>query len=245
MLYNLTDVNQIAQFSRSYVRSRFPLKPPVTKRRGRSFWWSKTRRLRPHASIICCNETAIVVEVAPDGQSALELIAERKPALVLSDIVMPVMDGYEMCRQIKGQLAMAEVNVILLTSLWDASDIVKGLQSGADYYLTKPYEDEFLLATLKNALAQPAPKNPEEPEIEINLNEQSYLISSTRLQMLHPAAFNLWQRGAAEPAVNRIAARVEFGQLALGGAAGANQSSRAANCARPTRACSTRPRATA
>ena len=125
------------------------------------------------------------VEVAPDGQSALEFIAGQKPNLVLSDIVMPVMDGYEMCRQLKNRAEMADVNVILLTSLWDASDIVKGLQSGADYYLTKPYEDEYLLSTLKNALAQPAPTNPEEPEIEINLNEQSYLISSTRLQMLH------------------------------------------------------------
>lgn len=125
------------------------------------------------------------VEIASDGQLALEALARRKPTLVLSDIVMPVMDGYEMCRALKSDLATADINVILLTSLWDAADIVKGLQSGADYYLTKPYEEDYLLSTVKSALSQPPASDADEAEIEINLNDQRYLISSTRLQMLH------------------------------------------------------------
>ena len=125
------------------------------------------------------------VEIASDGQGALDAIAQRKPALILSDIVMPVMDGYEMCRQLKSAPELADINVVLLTSLWDASDIVKGLQSGADYYLTKPYDDNFLLETVRNALSQPVGQGADEAEIEVSLNDTRYLISSTRLQMLH------------------------------------------------------------
>ena len=90
-----------------------------------------------------------------------------------------------MCRRLKNAPEWAGVNVVLLTSLWDASDIVKGLQSGADYYLTKPYDDEFLLETVKNALNQPVAQDADEAEIEVNLNDQRYLINSTRFQMLH------------------------------------------------------------
>ena len=125
------------------------------------------------------------VEVAPDGQHALEVAARRRPDLVIADIVMPVMDGYAMCAAFKREPDLREVGVMLLTSLWDASDIMRGLQSGADYYLTKPYADEYLITTVKDALALPRRLPSAEAAIEIELEDQRYSISANRLQMLH------------------------------------------------------------
>ena len=125
------------------------------------------------------------VQVASNGSRALEMMGERVPDLVVADIVMPIMDGYELCHAIKNELSFNEVGVLLLTSLWDASDIVKGLQSGADYYLTKPYDEDYLIDTIKTALAQPRHCNGDDSEIEIELEDNRYSIGASRLQMLH------------------------------------------------------------
>ncbi len=125
------------------------------------------------------------VQVASDGVCALEMMADRIPDLVVADIMMPLMNGYELCRAIKNEPLFIEVGVVLLTSLWDASDIVKGLQSGADYYLTKPYDEEYLIDTIKIALAQPRHCDGDDSEIEIELENNRYAIGASRLQMLH------------------------------------------------------------
>src|SRR5436305_12563705 len=85
------------------------------------------------------------VTVAGDGAAALAAARSRKPALVVSDVDMPVMGGYEMCRAMKDDAGLADVPVVLLTSLSEASDVLRGLEAGADYYLTKPYDDADLL----------------------------------------------------------------------------------------------------
>ena len=125
------------------------------------------------------------VQVASNGSRALEMMSERTPDLVIADIVMPIMDGYELCRAIKDEPLFNEVGVVLLTSLWDASDIVKGLQSGADYYLTKPYDEDYLIDTIQSALAQPRHCDGDASEIEIELESNRYSIGASRLQMLH------------------------------------------------------------
>ena len=125
------------------------------------------------------------VQVASNGSCALEMMAQRVPDLVVADIMMPLMDGYELCRAIKNEPSLCEVGVVLLTSLWDASDIVKGLQSGADYYLTKPYDEDYLANTIQTALAQPRHCDGEASEIEIELENHRYSIGASRLQMLH------------------------------------------------------------
>ena len=78
---------------------------------------------------------------------------ERAPVLVISDIVMPGMDGYEFCSKLKSHPTLKEVPVILLTSLRDPLDIIKGLQSGADNFITKPYEEQYLLSRIHYLLA--------------------------------------------------------------------------------------------
>ena len=83
--------------------------------------------------------------VAENGQAALDQVPVFSPDLVISDIVMPVMDGYELCRRIKTDANLARLPVLLLTSLSDPKDVLKGLESRADNFVVKPYEEKPLL----------------------------------------------------------------------------------------------------
>jgi two-component system cell cycle sensor histidine kinase/response regulator CckA len=97
-------------------------------------------------------EAGYATDVAPDGQAALNRVAGQAYDLVVSDIRMPGMDGYELCRRIKTELGKRQLPVMLLTSLGDPMDIVRGLEAGADNYVTKPYEPAHLLARIANML---------------------------------------------------------------------------------------------
>ena len=89
---------------------------------------------------------------APDGTAAIEALRAGRVDLVLSDIVMPGMNGYELCRRIKTELALPDLPVVLLTGLSDPMDIVRGLECGADNYITKPYERSHLLERVRQVL---------------------------------------------------------------------------------------------
>ena len=89
------------------------------------------------------------VRVARDGEEGLSVARAERPDIILTDILMPRMDGYEFCRRVKNEPLMQGVPVVLLTVLADPSDIIRGLNSQADSYLTKPYDDSTLLATVK------------------------------------------------------------------------------------------------
>lgn len=88
-------------------------------------------------------------EVAENGQVALERMPGFDPHLVISDIVMPVMDGYELCRRIKTDPSLVGVPVLLLTSLSDPRDVLKGLENMADNFVVKPYDENLLLARIE------------------------------------------------------------------------------------------------
>lgn len=92
------------------------------------------------------------VVVARDGTAALGLVPTERFDLVLSDIVMPGMTGYEVCRRIKRDLGHPDLPVVLLTGLSDPMDIVRGLECGADNYITKPYERAHLLGRVRQVL---------------------------------------------------------------------------------------------
>ena len=94
-------------------------------------------------------EHGYAVAVAGNGKDALASLKAHQPAMVISDIIMPVMDGYEMCRALKQDGMLRDIPVILLTSLSDAEDIVRGLEVGADYYCTKPCDEEHLLSRIE------------------------------------------------------------------------------------------------
>nr|WP_314542888.1 EAL domain-containing protein [uncultured Massilia sp.] len=96
------------------------------------------------------------VRIAADGLAALEQMRACRPDLVLSDIAMPRMDGYALCRAIKDDAALADVPVVLLTNLSTLQDIVRSLEVGADAFLRKPYEPEELFARVRRLLEQRA-----------------------------------------------------------------------------------------
>ena len=93
------------------------------------------------------------VTATANGREALAALAVQVPTLVITDINMPEMDGYELCRRIKDDAALQQVPVILLTSLSDPQDILKGLECGADNFIVKPYDEEFLLSRIQYVLA--------------------------------------------------------------------------------------------
>src|SRR6266478_2074464 len=88
-----------------------------------------------------------------NGREALDTLRQRKPTLVITDITMPEIDGYELCRRIRAEEQLAELPVILLTALSDPQDVFKGLECGADNFITKPYEENNLLARIHYLLA--------------------------------------------------------------------------------------------
>ena len=88
------------------------------------------------------------VIVAKDGKEALHLVNELKPSLVISDIIMPEMNGYELCKRIKADKNTRDIPVILLTSLSNSEDVIEGISCGADNFLTKAYCNDYLLSLI-------------------------------------------------------------------------------------------------
>ena len=125
------------------------------------------------------------VRVAGNGHEALKMAREQRPTLVISDVVMPQMNGYEMCSHLKSDAVLKDLPVILLTSLADITDLVLGLMAQADYYLTKPYSPDYLLATITSVLQQPLASDEENsPLLDVTIGEARHEIVASRRQML-------------------------------------------------------------
>ncbi|HRZ86924.1 MAG TPA: response regulator [bacterium] len=92
------------------------------------------------------------VAIAYDGQSALRMIEQEKPDLILLDIMMPHIDGFELCERLKGDERTRLIPIIMITALSDLSDKVKGIEVGADDFVTKPFNDTILFARIKSLL---------------------------------------------------------------------------------------------
>ena len=93
-----------------------------------------------------------IVITADDGQEALEIVEEYHPDLIVTDIVMPRMNGYELVRQVRQKPAFRLLPVILLTARIKTQERILGYQSGCDLYLPKPFELEELAAAIRNLL---------------------------------------------------------------------------------------------
>jgi response regulator RpfG family c-di-GMP phosphodiesterase len=92
------------------------------------------------------------VHLAEDGPQALEMARDLRPDVVLLDIGLPGMDGYEVCRRVKGDAATAEIPIVMITALNELKDKLAGFEAGADDYLTKPFFTKELLARLRKHL---------------------------------------------------------------------------------------------
>ncbi|MEJ2199449.1 MAG: response regulator transcription factor, partial [Desulfuromonadaceae bacterium] len=105
-------------------------------------------------------------DMATTGEDGLEMARQLLPDLILLDLMLPVLDGFEVCLELKKNLATASIPVIMLTAKGEEEDIVKGLEMGADDYVTKPFSPQVLLARVKTVLRRAGDakeKNPDSP----------------------------------------------------------------------------------
>ena len=93
------------------------------------------------------------VYLARNGEEALGQIEARLPDLVLLDVMMPLRSGYEVCRRIREQPEWQHIKIVMLSAKGRDAEVAKGLASGADAYVTKPFSTRELVATIKKLLA--------------------------------------------------------------------------------------------
>ena len=126
------------------------------------------------------------VTVAHDGRQALAIALADPPNLVMSDIRMPVMNGYELCRAIKGNPDLAHIPVILLSVLSEPDDIIEAVNAGADSYTIKPYTEASLLGRINSLLSRPTRAGARSSEaLEVEYGGKVHHIASEPQQMLN------------------------------------------------------------
>jgi two-component system cell cycle sensor histidine kinase/response regulator CckA len=127
------------------------------------------------------------ISLAGNGKEALALLAKHKQEIVISDIIMPEMDGYELCRQIKADERLKNIPVILVTRLSEPRDVIRGLECGADNFITKPYDEKFLLSRIQYLILNRELRKREDVQmaIQVSFAGEKYNITSDRLQILN------------------------------------------------------------
>jgi PAS domain S-box-containing protein len=127
------------------------------------------------------------VTAARNGREAVESLKRRRVDVVISDVMMPEMDGFELCRALRADPSLHSIPVILATSLSDPEDVLRGLESGADNFIVKPYEESHLLSRVRYILANKLIKESDKSEMGLNIffGGRTYNITSTRLQILN------------------------------------------------------------
>ena len=111
-----------------------------------------------------------VCELAANGREGLAAAHEHQPSLIISDIVMPEMDGCEMTRVIKEDRSVGNIPIILVSSLSNPEDVVRAINAGADYYMIKPYNKDFFLTSVKAILDTLPREMASEPPIELDFS---------------------------------------------------------------------------
>ena len=144
-------------------------------------------RMQARMLIRRLEEAGHTVRWGENGALALALAKERRPDIIVSDIEMPEMTGYEFCKAAKSDPALKTVPFILLSTLSDPIDIIRGLDSGADNYVTKPYEPDYLLGRMNSLLASPleSADDASATMLEVTLAGQMFRVKAGRQQVLN------------------------------------------------------------
>lgn len=98
-------------------------------------------------------DEGVEILTAGNGEDALELIEAEKPSLIFLDIMMPKMNGFDVCHRVKNELGMQDVYIVMLTAKGQEFDKQKGEEAGADLYMTKPFDPDELLEKAKQVLS--------------------------------------------------------------------------------------------
>jgi two-component system, sensor histidine kinase and response regulator len=127
------------------------------------------------------------VTVTSNGRQALEALKIRKPTLIISDIVMPEVDGYELCKKVKSDPDLRNLPVILLTTLSDPQDVIRGLECLADNFILKPYDEDYLLSHIEYVIINQQIRVHENVGMgmEIYFGGNKHFITADRLQILN------------------------------------------------------------
>jgi adenylate cyclase len=136
---------------------------------------------------------------AADGEEALGVARAQLPDLILLDIMMPKMDGLEVCRLLKGDAALPFMPIIMVTAKADTKDIVAGLEAGADEYLTKPVDQAALVARVKSMLRIKA--------LHDTVQEQAVRLEAQALQLAD------WNRTLEQRVAEQLAELERIGRL--------------------------------
>ncbi len=131
-------------------------------------------------------ENHFAVKTAVDGVQALSMLTDYSPTLVISDVVMPLMGGYELCHNIKKNKDFGNISVILLTTLSEPEDIILGLECGADNFLTKPFNEESLLSTIHYIIMNRKIRKMRcsDFSVDVFFGGKKHRVNSDRLQIL-------------------------------------------------------------
>lgn len=124
------------------------------------------------------------VRVAANGQECLDMARAEVPTLIISDVLMPVMDGYELAYKVKHDEALSRVPVILITSLMDRKEIVQRASVVADAFFTKPFDERYLVSKIESLLNVVRKEDDETASIEISFAGETFTIKSGRRQIL-------------------------------------------------------------
>jgi len=100
-------------------------------------------------------DEGVIFFKAENGEEAFEIIQSEKPQLVFLDVMMPKMNGMEVCRRVKKELELNNIFIVLLTAKGQELDRQKGLEVGADLYMTKPFDPEAILNKAREVLNLP------------------------------------------------------------------------------------------
>ncbi|MDX1959991.1 MAG: adenylate/guanylate cyclase domain-containing protein [Leptospiraceae bacterium] len=120
-----------------------------------------------------------------NGREAFELIEKVKPSLIITDVEMPDMNGFELCKKIKSKESLRDIPVIICSSLSRPEDIMTGIECGADGYVTKPYDKKYLMYRVDALLNNPLSTNEELTPLTINYAGKKFEIVADRLHILN------------------------------------------------------------
>ena len=131
-------------------------------------------------------EAGYAVRWAENGKIALEMTRAQRPALIISDIEMPEMTGYEFCQAVKSHPELKSIPLMLLSTLSEPEDIIRGLHVGADNYVTKPYDAKYLLSRMEDLLNTPLGQDDDPGQLlDVTLAGKSYQVKAGTQQVLN------------------------------------------------------------